>query len=158
MNKILVLDMDGTFVDFYGVEGWKHYLDDLQDETPYVIAKPVYDMNRFNRVLRQLKMQGWVIIVNTWLSRTKTEEFHERIRNAKLNWLAKYAVPYDMFISTDYGVDKQSMIKKLGGLQIIADDNADIRATWDGPTIDATQDIIPALESLLIKEVLYVTK
>ena len=40
MEKILNFDMDGTFVDLYGVENW---LDDLTNSRtrPYEIAKPL---------------------------------------------------------------------------------------------------------------------
>lgn len=106
MYNVLVLDMDGTIADFYGVKGWKHYLDDLNDVTPYRIAKPIYDMNELNSVLLELKAAGWMIVINTWLSRVKTEEFHKNIKTAKLDWLKRYNVVYDEIIMTDYGVDK----------------------------------------------------
>ncbi len=151
MDKYLVLDMDGTFVDFYGVEGWKHYLDDLQDETPYRIAKPIYNMKIFNHILNKLQEQGWKIVINSWLSCTKTENFHNRIRTAKTEWLRNHNVPYDMVFFLDYGTDKQDCIRHLEGIQVLVDDNGNIRAQWDGPTIDATQNIIPLLSKLLVE-------
>ena len=50
MNKTLVFDLDGTIVDFYGVDGW---LDDLHNEStrPYDIAKPLYNMEVLNAIL-----------------------------------------------------------------------------------------------------------
>lgn len=155
-KKILVFDLDGTIFDFYGVDGWKHYLDDLQDVTPYAIAKPFYNPDELNAVINSLKSQGWYIVVNTWLSITKTEEFHNAIREVKLQRLAEIQFPYDYFIATDYGVDKQEPFLTIkDGMQILVDDNADIRAAWNGPTIDATQNIIPFLKQLLIKETDY---
>ena len=152
-NKILVFDMDGTIFDFYGVEGWQHYLDDLQDPTPYAIAKPFYNPAELNLIINQLRAQGWYIVVNTWLSKFKTEAFHAAIREVKLQRLADIQFPYDYFIATDYGVDKQlPFVNITDGIQIIVDDNADIRHAWNGPTIDATQNIIPALKQLLIKD------
>lgn len=148
MKKYLVLDMDGTLVDFYGVDGWQHYLDDLQDETPYRVAKPFYDPMVLNNTLDKLKRQGWTIIINSWLSKTKTEDFHNRIRNAKLEKLDELQIPYDMIFFLDYGTDKQDCIRHLGGIQVLVDDNADIRASWNGPTIDATKNIIPILNKL----------
>lgn len=149
-NKILVLDMDGTLVDFYGVEGWQHYLDDLQDPTPYRIAKPFYDKNVLNSILNTLHSQGWYIVINTWLSRVKTETFHAAIKEAKLECLTALEIPYDYFLATDYGVDKQAPFANLkNSIQVLVDDNADIRAAWNGPTIDASQNIIPALTALI---------
>ena len=42
-KKVIVFDMDGTIVDFYGVSGW---LNDLNNHRtrPYEIAEPLYDM------------------------------------------------------------------------------------------------------------------
>ena len=148
MKKYLVLDMDGTIADFYGVDGWQHYLDDLQDETPYRIAQPIYNPNILNSVLLKLKSKGWTIIINSWLSKTKTEDFHQRIRQAKLDWLSNVKLPYDSVIFLDYGTDKQESILNLGGVQVLVDDNDDIRASWNGITIDAKENIIPKLEAL----------
>lgn len=152
-NKILVFDMDGTLFDFYGVEGWQHYLDDLQDTTPYAVAKPFYNPAELNTIINQLRAQGWYIVVNTWLSKVKTETFHNAIREVKLQRLAEIQFPYDYFIATDYGIDKQAPFANItNGIQILIDDNAAIRNAWNGPTIDATQNIILALKQLLLHD------
>ena len=40
MEKKIWLDMDGTFVDLYGVENWLPMLR-AEETTPYEIAKPL---------------------------------------------------------------------------------------------------------------------
>ena len=50
MNRRICLDMDGTFVDFYGVQGWLEYLMN-HDATPYKVAKPLYDVIELLEVL-----------------------------------------------------------------------------------------------------------
>ena len=149
MRKILVLDMDGTIADFYGVEGWQHYLDDLQDATPYRIAKPMYNMDELNTVLSALQLYGWTIVINTWLSRVKTPKFHADIKKAKMEWLKKNDVKFDYIVMTEYGVDKQESVKNFGGFQVLVDDNPEVRKSWDGYTIDATKNILPQLRGLM---------
>lgn len=158
-DKILVFDMDGTLFDFYGVPNWHDAIYVTFETTPYAISKPMYDPKELNAILHELKRQGWYIVINTWLCQTEIEEFHEAIRNVKLQRLAEIEFPYDFFIATKYGVDKQAPFANIkNGIQIIVDDSAAIRDAWNGPTIDATQNIIPALKQLLIteKEILYV--
>lgn len=149
IDKILVFDMDGTIADFYGVENWQHYLDDLQDATPYRVAKPMYNMTELNALLIELKRQGWYIVINSWLSRVSTPEFHEQIVAAKQEWLLRYNFPADYCIFTNYGVDKHAPFKYHNGMHVLIDDNAEIRDNWHGPSIDANQDIMPALRALL---------
>lgn len=153
INKILVFDMDGTIADFYGVENWQHYLDDLQDETPYRIAKPMYDMCELNLILMKLKSQGWYIVVNSWLSRVSTDPtFHSRIEKAKREWLNNYDFPADFLIFTPYGVDKHAPFKDHNGRHILIDDNDEIRNAWHGETINANKNILPALRALLSED------
>ena len=68
VEKMLVFDMDGTIADLYGVENW---LPDLRSENPrpYVMAKPMYDMDTLVSILDLLKTQRWKIAVTTWLSK-----------------------------------------------------------------------------------------
>lgn len=148
-NKAIVFDMDGTLFDFYGVEGWKHDLDDLRSTRPYELAKPMYDKNILNTYINILKNNGWTIFINSWLARNKTPEYHENIKNVKLNRLAEIEFPYDYVIFTDYNVDKQESIPDYYQTQVLVDDNADIREKWNGITIDATQNILIALQQLI---------
>ena len=85
--KPLVFDMDGTNVDFYGVNGW---LEDLQTEQtrPYDIAEPLWDMDELNTVLEELQKIGWHIVVTSWLAKQSTERYKTLVRRAKLEWLA----------------------------------------------------------------------
>ena len=60
MKKELWFDMDGTFVDLYGVEGW---LDDFINERtrPYATAKPLINLSLFARYLNRLQRKGYTI-------------------------------------------------------------------------------------------------
>ena len=149
MNKTLVFDMDGTIADFYGVVGWLDYLIE-EDTTPYDIALPLYDMNYLVSLLNILKVQGWRIVVTTWLSKNGTKEYNNRTRKAKLDWLAKYNFPYDEIHLVKYGTTKANCTRKIGGFQILIDDNEKIRKGWHlGDTIDANENILKKLEKLV---------
>jgi hypothetical protein len=148
-KKVLVFDMDGTIADFYGVDNW---LDDLNNycTRPYEIAKPLYDMVELVNLLEELKKIGYIIAITTWLSANSTKEYDDRVRKAKLEWLKKYSFPYDEIHLVKYGTTKANCTRKLGGFQILVDDNEKVRKGWNlGATINANEDIIEKLKELL---------
>ena len=54
MNRRICLDMDGTFVDLYGVENWLSMLR-AEETTPYEIAKPLVNLSLMARYLNKLQ-------------------------------------------------------------------------------------------------------
>lgn len=148
-NKTLVFDMDGTIADLYGVRGWLEMLR-AYDATPYKVAKPLYDMDELKIILETLKMQGWKIAVTTWLSKGSTADYDKAVREAKIAWLKKYNFPYDEIHLVKYGTTKANCTRKVGGFQILVDDNKKVRDGWTlGKTIDANGNIIDELLALL---------
>ena len=153
MNKVLVFDMDGTIADLYGVEGW---LADLRNSNPrpYIVARPLYNMDNLKQILLRLKKRGWRIVVTTWLSKDSTKEYDELVREAKLGWLAEYEFPYDEIHLVKYGTTKANCTRKHGGFQILIDDNEKVRNGWHlGATIDANENIIGSLRKCLTMKV-----
>ena len=152
MEKILVFDMDGTIADLYGVEGW---LEDLQRgcPRPYVVAKPIYNMPLLVGMLKELKCQGWRIVVTSWLAKGSTRDYDFMVRKAKTEWLAKVQFPYDEIHLVKYGTTKANCTRKLGGYQILVDDNDKVRQGWTlGATINANENILEKLANLLLTE------
>ena len=151
MNKTLVFDMDGTIANLYGVDGW---LNDLRTEKtrPYVEAEPLYDMDTLNDLLEVFKMCGWRVVVTTWLAKGATKDYDEAVRKAKLEWLEKYNFPYDEIHLVKYGTTKANCTRRMGGYQVLVDDNEKVRNGWNlGDTINAQNDIIEALVELLAR-------
>ena len=150
--KVLVFDMDGTIADLYGVQGW---LEDLRNENPrpYEMAKPMYDMEMLGYILEILKVQGWKVVVTSWLAKGSTKEYDEMVRRAKREWLARYQFPVDEIHLVKYGTTKANCTRKLGGYQILVDDNETVRKGWTlGETINANENIIEKLVDLLCQD------
>lgn len=151
-EKILVFDMDGTIADFYGVNGWLDYLKE-SNPTPYIIAEPLYDMVVLTSVLNILKAKGWKIVVTSWLAKDSTKDFDKEVRQAKREWLEEYNFPFDEIHLVKYGTTKANCTRKLGGYQILVDDNEQVRKGWNlGATINANENILDKLIDLLVAE------
>ena len=153
MNKVLVFDMDGTISDLYGVANWLEKLH-AEDESPYVEAKAFYKDEVLNTMLETLKACGWRVVVTSWLAKGSTMTYDEKVRNAKITWLERHNFPYDEIHLVKYGTTKANCTRKLGGFQILIDDNEKVRNGWTlGDTVDATKNILTALAELIAEEV-----
>jgi hypothetical protein len=149
-NEWIWLDMDGTFVDFYGVDGWLEYLM-KHDVTPYKVAKPLYNVFELLEVLFELKVKGYNIGVISWSSKDRNIDFDEVVEKAKREWLINkcFDLVLDKIIVTQYGVTKADTCRKYGK-GILVDDEKQNRDAWDlGATINATENIIVELRKLV---------
>lgn len=149
MNKTLVFDMDKTIASLYEVEGW---LNDIiaRNPRPYEIAQPCYDMKIINDLVATLKAQGWRIVITSWLAKDSTLEYDKEVRKAKREWLKKYGFQADEIHIVKYGTPKHYVTKKLGGYQILIDDEKPNRDNWNlGSTIDPTINLIKSLIDLV---------
>lgn len=149
MRKMIVFDMDGTIADLYNVNGWLEMLR-AENPMPYVMAQPMYDMEELVEILEELKEIGWRIAVTSWLSMNSTREYDRMVRKAKREWLERYSFPYDEIHLVAYGTTKANCTRKLGGYQILVDDNEKVRKGWTlGDTINANENILEELRKLL---------
>ena len=151
-EKILVFDMDGTIADFYGVNGWLEYLEE-SNPTPYIIAEPLYDMELLTSLLQILRFKGWKIVITSWLAKDSSKDFDKEVRKAKKEWLEEYNFPFDEIHLVKYGTTKANCTRKLGGYQILVDDNEQVRNGWHlGHTINANENILDNLIELMLNE------
>lgn len=146
MTKTINFDMDGTFVNLYGVENWLEYLIN-EDTTPYEIAKPLFNMSLFARYLNRLQQNGWEIAIVTWLSKNATDDYNMRVAKAKREWLNKHlpSVEWDRVTILEYGTPKQIYCDYEG--DILFDDELNNRANWNGVAFDV-ENIIEVLKTL----------
>ncbi len=153
MSKALIFDMDGTIADLYGIEGWLEKLRS-EDTSPYLEAKPLYDMDTLSVILDIFRGLGYRIMVVSWGSMGATREYNREVKRAKLDWLNNHGFPYDEVHVIKYGTPKQNFIKD--DLSILIDDNDEVRASFlksakgkEKQTIDAKMNIIKQLIDLL---------
>lgn len=143
MTREINFDMDGTFVNLYGVENWFDYLM-ASDTTPYEIAKPLVNLSSLARVLNRLQRNGYRVCVISWLAKNSTKEYGEAVTLAKLGWLAKHlpSVKWDEINIVAYGTPKQTL-----GCGILFDDEEPNRTAWNGVAYDVN-NIIEILKNL----------
>ena len=143
MQKEIWFDMDGTIADLYGVEGWLDML--LNENTkPYEIAKPLVNMRELAKVLNKLIEKGWEIGVISWLAKNGTNDYNQKVANAKIKWLAKHlkSVKFAKIDIVEYGTPKQ--INRNG---ILFDDEKQNRENWLGIAYNV-ENIIQVLREL----------
>lgn len=125
MNKIW-FDMDGTIANLYGVEGW---LDDLENERvrPYQEAKPLLNLQVLARRLNSLQRQGYKIGIISWLSKSGTDEYNQKVKEIKLKWLKTHlkSVHFNEIHIVEYGTPKESL-----GQGVLFDDEERNRIAW----------------------------
>lgn len=144
MKKTIYFDMDGTFVNFYGVEGWLTYLLD-EDTTPYEVAKPLFRMCDFARVLHRLQ-KTYRIGVISWGCKDASAEYDKAVERVKREWLANHlpSVEFDEIHILHYGTPKESVATAN---DILFDDEERNRNNWNGTSYDAI-DIIKRLREM----------
>ena len=135
MTKAIYFDMDGTIADLYGVNGW---LDSLVAEQtkPYREAKPLVDMRQLGKTLNKLQAQGWKIGIISWLAKSGSDEYGNRVAKTKEAWLKKHlgSVHFDEIKIAKYGTPKQSLANHALG--ILFDDEQPNRDAWVGKSYD----------------------
>ena len=135
MYKAIYFDMDGTIADLYGVDGW---LDDLCAgyTRPYREARPLVNMRKLARLLNELQAQGWHIGIISWLSKSGSDEYGDKVAETKEKWLSKHlgSVHFDEIKIAKYGTPKQYLADHPFG--ILFDDEQPNRDNWVGETYD----------------------
>ena len=135
MTKAIYFDMDGTIADLYGVTGW---LDSLVAEQtkPYREAKPLVDMRQLGKMLNKLQAQGWKIGIISWLAKSGSDEYNNRVAKTKEAWLKKHlgSVHFDEIKIAKYGTPKQFLANHAFG--ILFDDEQPNRDAWVGKSYD----------------------
>lgn len=143
-EKQIWLDMDGTFVDLYGVENW---LDLLINENPlpYMVAKPLVRLQSLARVLNTKRRQGWSINIVSWTSKGGSEWYNDMVATVKENWLKIHlkSVQFDHIDIIPYGTPKGN-----GRCGILFDDEQHNRDEWTNGQAFDVQDLITMIRGL----------
>jgi hypothetical protein len=148
-RKMICFDMDGSINRFYDVPNWLPKLQ-AEDASPYLEAKPLWDMRKLNKILLSLKKSGWEIRIVTWLAKNSSPAYDAKVREAKKQWLIEMNFPYDHLHMIKYGRNKASCVRAYTDNAVLIDDNAGIRKGWHlGATIDPTScNLLDELQKL----------
>ena len=132
-------DMDGTIADLYGVENWLEMLI-AHDETPYAIAKPIVNLSVLARLMNKVQRKGFEICIVSALAKDSTAEYDERIRNAKIKWLANHlkSVHFDEIRFVPYWYTKNNVNT---GTDVLFDDEERHLEKWTGTAVHASKMI-----------------
>jgi len=143
MTKAIWFDMDGTFVNFYGVEGWLEMIM-AENAEPYEVAAPLFNMQSFARVLNRLQREGYEIGIISWLARGGSAEYGKQVARAKKEWLAKHlaSVHFDHIDIVEWGTPKE--MNRNG---ILFDDEIQNRENWKGQAF-GVENIIEVLKRI----------
>ena len=132
-------DMDGTIADLYGVENWLEMLI-AHDETPYAIAKPIVNLSVLARLMNKIQRKGFKICIVSALAKDSTAEYDERVRNAKIKWLANHlkSVHFDEIRFVPYWYTKNDVNT---GTDVLFDDEERHLEKWTGTAVHASKMI-----------------
>lgn len=125
--KKIYFDMDGTIVDFYGVDGWLDSI--LRRETkPYREAKPLINMCAFGKAIKRLQKIGYSVGIISWLAKGSTQEYDVMVQKTKIKWLQRHlgSVQFDEIHIVQYGSPKY-----MFGDGILFDDEEHNRKEWN---------------------------
>lgn len=138
-------DMDGTIADLYGVENWLEMLI-AHDETPYAIAKPIVNLSVLARLMNKVQRKGFEICIVSALAKDSTAEYDERVRNAKIKWLANHlkSVHFDEIRFVPYWYTKNDVNT---GADVLFDDEERHLEKWTGTAVHASK-IIETLKAI----------
>lgn len=149
----VLLDMDGTIVDLYGVNNWEQKLR-KEDVSPYEDAKPLFDIHEMRAILGMLRENGNIIKVVTWGPLEPcSSQFFEKVKEAKKEWLKKNKVPFDYLIYLPYGVSKRTVSNNLID-SLLIDDNESVRENFEQGIRNFTMEVTNNLLNNLLEEII----
>ena len=143
----IYFDMDGTIANLYGVENWLPKLQN-EDASPYTDAKPLVRLSTLARLLNKAQRNGHKIGIVSWLAKNSTENYDEKVTNAKIEWLNTHlkSVQFDEIRIGKYGTPKSTMVNDKNG--ILFDDEEPNRIEWKG-TSHNVDNIIEVLKGII---------
>ena len=143
----IYFDMDGTIANLYGVENWLPKLQN-EDASPYTDAKPLIRLATLARLLNKAQRNGHKVGIVSWLAKNSTENYDEKVTNAKIEWLNTHlkSVQFDEIRIGKYGTPKSTMVDDKNG--ILFDDEEPNRIEWKG-TSHNVDNIIEVLKGII---------
>lgn len=123
------LDMDGVLVDLYA-EPWREAIE-AEDHTVFLDAAPLCNMERLRERMLRARRESMRVVINTHTPDGASPEYQERVRLAKVIWLAEHVGldSFDRFVCTPYGTDKSAFV--IGREAMLVDDSEHNRKAFE---------------------------
>ena len=111
------------------------------------MARPLFSMSQFARLLNRLQADGWHIGIVSWLSKSGSDNFNTIVTRTKQEWLNQHlpSAHWDEVVIVPYGTPKHTVVDLPSG--ILFDDEAPHRHNWSGIAYDV-ENIVSILKSL----------
>lgn len=134
MTKVIFIDLDGTFVDLYGVDNWLSKLRSF-DASPYREAKKLQIHHQLiEKELMRLKHLGYEIKILSALAKISSPSYDKMVMEAKTQWIEEnFSIEFDEILFIPYDSPKELYGDKN---DILIDDSEDIRNRWRGIAFD----------------------
>lgn len=110
------MDMDGTLLDLYGVEGWLKMLRE-EDATPYRVAPALISPDKLNKAMRAMSLLGVTFGIISWSAKGATPTYKKAIRREKITSLKKLGI-YELLSEIHvvaYGTPKNKVARVKDG-------------------------------------------
>lgn len=145
--QAIYFDMDGTLADLYNVQDWERKLNS-GDESPYIEALPLCDMQELNDICEQFAKAGIIIGVISWLAKNSDRYYDARVRQAKKDWLANNFPCASEVHIVRYGTTKLACANIKDAM--LVDDNIQVLSGWNGGAVlHANKKMLKNLKKLL---------
>ena len=147
MKKYTVwFDLDGTLGNTYAVEDWLPKIRH-EDVSPYLDAAPMLRFCTLARLLNTLQRNGYEIGIISWLSKSGSEKYGDKVTAAKKEWLSKHlpSVTWNKITIVPYGTPKNNFCESP--FDILFDDEKPNRDSWSGKAYEPSE-ILEVLKSL----------
>lgn len=147
--RTIWLDMDGTIANLYAVENWLPKLR-AEDETPYIEAKVMWNMNQLARLMNKVQQIGYKLGIISWTSKGGSDLYNIAVDTAKREWLDTHlaSVNFDYVYIVKYGTPKSLIMNTED--DILFDDEEQNRDNWLGEAYEPEM-MIKVLKALLGK-------
>ena len=125
----VLLDMDGTIADLYGIENWLPRLRN-SDENIFLECAPMVTQEVLFETFPQDKFE---IKIKSMTPLGATVEYCENVIKQKTQWLKKYFPKIENMAFLEYGEDKK---EKGSRTMYLVDDSEKIRTNFDGVALN----------------------
>lgn len=122
MLPTVALDMDGTLVDLYRVNGWLEALQ-AHDARPYYDADTLHDMDYLNALIELYTDAGGHVCVVSWCAKGNTSSaYYTATQAAKMLWLREFLPAINDVRIVEYGTPKALVVKDVRNTVLFDDE------------------------------------